>query len=217
MLVMPMTQGVRKGRRPPSLNTLRHVLLAVQTYATTFNGFIPAGGNATDTDPRWSWQVQLLPYMEHERAYARIDFSQAWNAPVNREVFAISIPSFLNPEERDVAAVDGLAITHQAANSRLFGTREGMRFEDLWEADGTTATIMLGEIGSAFPPWARPGNVRDPALGLGGGPHQFGRRERGCYVMFVGGNGKYLDRELSPRVLELLADPRNGVPSEDEF
>jgi hypothetical protein len=36
-------------------------------------------------------------------------------------------------------------------------------------------------------------------------------------MMFMAGNARFLPAEISPRVLELLADPNNGVPRDGEF
>lgn len=206
------------ARRAQTLNNLRNVAFGTQAYATTYGGWIPAGGEPRETLPEWSWQTQLLPYLEQDAAYRAIDFTRAWNSPENKRALSMSLAIFFSVAETDRRPVDGFGVTHFTANSRLFGPREGVRIDDVAKKDGTTATIMMGEIGSAFPPWARPGNCRDPARGLGGEPDQFGNSQgTPCAVMFLGGNGRHLDPRLSPRVLELLADPDNGVPADDEF
>ena len=206
------------ARRSTSLNNLRNVALATHQYAVAFQAVIPAGGRRSDVDPQWSWAVQLLPYLEHERSYRRVDFSQPWSSDQNRKWLSFEIRVFLNPGESNRSPVDGFAITHQTANSRVFGPREGISLDQAIRWDGTDSTLMLGEIGAAFPPWAKPGNVRDPARGTGGGPEQWGRGDgSGCHVMFLGGNGRYLSPRIAPEVLELLADPNNGVPDENEF
>jgi hypothetical protein len=208
----------RSGTRTQTLNNLRNVAIATQAYATIYDGWIPAGGKPEDTSPEWSWQTQLLPYLEQQAAYGAIDFTRAWNSPENGKPLSMSLAIFYSAVETNRRPVDGFGVTHFTANSRLFGPREGVRIDDVANMDGTTATIMMGEIGSGFPPWARPGNCRDPARGLGGGPDQFGNSQgTPCAVMFLGGNGRHLDPRLSPRVLELLADPDNGVPADDEF
>jgi len=213
-----MMSDQRRGHRRPTLSVLRNVGIAAQAYATTFHGWIPAGGSSEDVLPEWSWQTELLPYLEQQTLYRRIDFTRPWNSRENAELFSLSLPIFCSPKETDRRPVNGFAVTHFTANSRLFRPREGVRLDDVARRDGTYCTIMMGEIGSAFPPWARPANTRDPARGLGGGPDQFGNSSgTPCAVMFLGGNGKHLSPEISPRVLELLADPDNGAPNDDEF
>lgn len=211
-------QAHREWRYREANGRLRKVGTAVQMYATRYDGWTPAGGMATDASPEWSWQVQLLPFLDRDDLYSRIDFRQRWDAGPNREVTATSLETFLSPYESKPASHWELAITHQAANARVFDVRHGVNLDEAMKLDGLGATLMLGEIGTEFPPWAKPGNVRELTRGLGGGPGQFGRSQGwGGFVMFLGGNGKYLSADTSPRVLELLADPNNGVPRGDEF
>ena len=218
LVLPPITDLERGGRRPQTLNNLRNVAIAAQCYATKFDGWLPAGGSRDDLLPEWSWQTQLLPYLEQDALYRRIDFARPWNSPENAELFSWSLPVFCSVEAKDRRPVNGFAVTHFTANSRLLRPRDGLRLDDLARLDGTNATILMGEIGSGFPPWAQPGNTRDPARRLTGGPGQFGNaRGTECAILFAGGNGRHVRSDLSPRVLELLAGPDNGVPDEEEF
>lgn len=219
LFVLPPIYPARNT--PPktrTLNNLRNVALAVQSYATVTNGNMPAGGSPDESLPLWSWQTTLLPYLEQNALYRRIDFDRPWNAPGNAELFAADLAILLSPRERNREPVDGFAITHFAGNSRVMRPREWMTIQEVSQKDGGHCTILMGEIGTGFPPWGRPGNTRDPARGLKGGPDQFGNSEHGsCAIMFVGGNGKFLNPEIARHVLELLADPDNGAPNEDEY
>lgn len=208
----------RKQRSWDALNRVREVALSVQRFATRYDGWTPAGGGADDALPEWSWQVQLLPFLDRDDLYRRIDFRQPWDSGPNREVAATSLETFLSPYESKPASHWKLAITHQAGNARVFGARRGLNLDEAMKHDSLSATLMLGEIGADFPPWAMPGNVRELTRGVGGRPGQFGRSGgQGGFVMFLGGNGKYLSADTSPRVLELLAGPDNGFPRDDEF
>ncbi len=90
------------------------------------SGVIPAGGLDSDAEPQWSWGIQLLPYLEQQSRYQRIDFSQAWNSERNKKDLSEEIRVFLNPSESDRTPVDGFAITHQTANSRLRPSWRGL-------------------------------------------------------------------------------------------
>jgi hypothetical protein len=198
------------------MNALRNVTIAVQAYATRYGGWTPAGGRREDWSPAASWQTQMLPFLERTDLSDALQFSQPWDQGENARIAATPVVEFLNPDLSDRARVEGFAITHQAGNARVFGPDRGINYDDL--PDGSTSTILIGEIASAFPPWARPGNVRDPARGIGPGPDQFGCPGRDVVnFYFVGGNGKTVSNSISLRVLELLADPDNGDPHRDEF
>lgn len=202
--------------RNQTLNNLRGVGIAVHTYATKFDGWIPPGGSPADRLPQWSWETQLLPYLDQEALFRSIDFTRPWNAPENAKMFATNLRFLQSPAESDRQSADGFAVTHFTANSRVFGARTGVRLDDVSKGDGLSMTLMMGEIGSAFPPWGQPGNTRDPARGLGGGPDQFGNARRDvCAVVFLGGNSRFLSPDTSPQVLLLIADSDNGIPDDD--
>ena len=219
VLLEPMFQTARSGTGPTKgALALRKVGIAFQMYATRYDGLLPVGGDRGMTDPAMSWQTQLLPYLDRSDLYNRIDFSRPWDDPANAKVFATKLPQFLIPDEPDAPPTGGHATTQQSANSRLIRPDRQWRIDDIAQADGTTSTILIGEIGTALPPWGQPGNRRDPSTGIGVRPDQFGRsRHRFAYFAFVGGNVLTIDDTVSPRVMELLADPENGSPSMDEF
>lgn len=197
-------------------SALRNVAIATQAYATRYGGWIPAGGADDDQSPASSWQTQLLPFLERADLYDPLQFDRPWNHGDNARIAATTVVPFLNPDISERKPVGGFAITHQAANSRVLGPDRGIQLDNL--RDGSSCTILIGEIGSSFPPWARPGNVRDPARGIGLGPDQFGCPGRDVVILyFVGGNGRTVSNSISQRVLELLADPNNGNPRDDEF
>ena len=219
LLLIPALQQARSGVGPPkSMRPLRQVGIALQGYATVQGGWIPAGGTRDAQEPAASWQTQLLPHIDRPDLFHAIDFDQPWNAAANVRVFATKIPQFVIPGEPKAAAVAGCAATQQAANSRLLRTDRGWNLDDLARGDGTAYTIMIGEVGSALSPWGRPGNSRDPAAGIGTAPDQFGRSHgKFAYFVFAGGNARLIESSVSPRVMELLADPENGVPLTDDF
>ena len=216
MLLEPLVRPVRHRGRTKADTALRNIAIAVQAYATRYGGWTPAGGDQDDRSPAASWQTQLLPFLERSDLYDPLRFDQPWDQGGNARIAGTSVAHFLNPDIANRAAVNGFAITHQAANSWVFEPDHGIQLDNL--RDGSTCTILIGEIGSGFPPWASPGNVRDPVRGLGLGPDQFGCPGRDVTnFYFVGGNGKTVSNSISKRVLELLADPNNGDPLHDEF
>ncbi len=219
VLVLPAIQPARSGVGPPkSARPLRQIGIALQSYATTYGGWLPAAGATGIVDPARSWQTQLLPYLDRSDLYNAIDFSAPWDSPANSRVFATKLPEFLIPGEPDTPQVAGCATTQQAANSRLLRSDRGGNLDDLARGDGTSATILLGEVGHGLVPWGQPGNSRDPAAGLGMRPDQFGRSHGNfAYFVFASGWMRLIDTSISPHVLELLADPENGAPPFDDY
>lgn len=78
-------------------------------------------------------------------------------------------------------------------------------------SDGTSNTLLIGEVDANFEPWGKPGNWRDPALGLNRSPHGFGCRRGSRLVYFVMADGsvRSIRDDVDPEVLRALATPAN--------
>jgi len=139
-----------------------------------------------------------------------IDYNRDWDDPANADSFNRLLPLMLNPEFRTVPRRNaaGYGLSHYAGSSHIFDHDMGLRSVDI--ADGTTNTLMVGEINSNFPAWADPANTRDPSVGLGV-PNGFGGANDGP-VLFsnVDGSIRWIDRDIDPSVLRALATPAAG-------
>jgi hypothetical protein len=78
--------------------------------------------------------------------------------------------------------------------------------------DGLTHTILAGEVANGFMPWAQPGNLRDPSLGINKGPTTFGHPRSSREVHFLMGDGsvKTLREDIDPTILRAFATPAGG-------
>jgi prepilin-type processing-associated H-X9-DG protein len=78
--------------------------------------------------------------------------------------------------------------------------------------DGSSNTIMFGEVAERFQAWGRPGNWRDPALGINKSPDGFGCKPSrgGASFSFCDGSVHYLSEKISPAVLKALSTPDGG-------
>ena len=85
--------------------------------------------------------------------------------------------------------------------------------------DGTSNTIMAGEVVSRFKPWGDPLNSRDSALGINRSPDGFGGPfEGGANVLFVNGSVHFIKDTVDPKMLKALSTPRGGEPiSSDQY
>jgi hypothetical protein len=75
---------------------------------------------------------------------------------------------------------------------------------------------MAGEIAAGFPPYAAPGNWRDPALGIHYDEKTFGRPTRdGALFLMSDGAVRNISDRISPDVLRALATPAGGEQIKD--
>src|SRR5437016_1842645 len=90
-LLLPAVQKVRESaNRLKCQNNLKQIGLSCHQYHDTYKSFPPgylASAPYPDTAPGWGWAAFLLPYIEQENLFRRIDFS--W--PVEKSS-AIQVP-----------------------------------------------------------------------------------------------------------------------------
>jgi hypothetical protein len=174
---LPMINGSKaeSDNRARSARSLKHIANSAQFWADGNGRQLPAGYTADPLGrPLHSWATALLPYLEQDQLFAKIDPQQPWNDPINRSALAAEIPLFLN-RNLDLARRNntGFALIHYAGNKHTFPAKRGLRFPEDFQ-DSTFHTILFGEVSAGFCPWGDPSNLRDPARGLKTSAKTFG-------------------------------------------
>lgn len=199
------------AQRTQSRSNLHMLGLALHNYHDAHRQFPPGGIYGEDGTEFHSWQAMLLPYVDQAPLYNQIDFHRAWDDPVNSHLFTTEIPVYQNPRINS-APYDaaGFAVSHYAGNSRLFLPNGTTALRDI--TDGTSNTIMAGEVSAGFKPWGDPSNLRDPALGIGPGAFSGPAPENGTQFLLGDGSVRSVASNISPDVFEALATPDGGEP-----
>lgn len=191
---------------------LAQIGLALRHYHERYNAFPPGGIVRADGTELMSWQASLLPYLDQAPLYGQIKQDFAWYSPENRGVFSQPIATLMNPA---IPVQPGLAVSHYAGNSHIFQVNKSMGYRDI--TDGTTNTIAVGDVSTGFKLWGDPTNVRDPGLGLGNTPQQFGSPfVGGCHFLMFDGAVRFVPNTIDREVLKRLANPSeyiDGDPS----
>ena len=227
-LLLPAVSAARgAARRTQSKDHLKQIGLAFHYYHDVFNTLPPSTVYAFDGDAstvdhesqlaaidndegiaHHSWMTGMLPYIEQANLYSRIDTHEPWNSGPNFSIAQAQIPAYLNPAF-DTQPVQGFGASHYAANSQVLLRNRMSQFRNI--RDGLSNTIFAGEVSKGFAPWASPGNVRDPAAGLGNSGTQFyGADGKHTQALMGDGSVRVLSNEIEQTVLELLADPADG-------
>lgn len=217
-LMVPVYQQAGKAarqaaRRAQGQNNLRQIGLALHNYHDAMGQFPPGGIYGEDGTDYHSWQAMILPYMDQLFLYDKIDFSRPWDEPPNSGQFSNPILQYLQPAITDAPYnADGFAVSHYAGNSQLFLPNGTMGIRDV--TDGSSNTIMAGEVAAGFKPWGDPTNVRDPAEGLAIGADTFSGPDPqgGTQVILVDGTVRVIQNGINPDVLKALATPAGGEP-----
>lgn len=211
-LTLPAVQQARQAAQATqSRNNLKMIGLALHNYHDAFRQFPPAGIYGEDGTAYHSWQTMLLPFVDQAPLYNTIDFHVPWTDPANTGRFQYPVQSYLNPAIAGQTDAAGYALSHYAGNSQLLLPNGETGLPDI--TDGTSNTILVGEVAAGFKPWGDPGNVRDPADGLLHDENTFGTvdLQRGT-VDFLMGDGAVIpiSTSIDPEVLKALATPDGG-------
>lgn len=104
-MLLPAVQQVREAaRRTDCSNNSRQLGLANMNYESAHKRFPPGWStdNVNDAyaEPGWGWSAHILPFIEANNVYERIDFRVAIDDHDHEDIIAEVIPSFLCPSEK---------------------------------------------------------------------------------------------------------------------
>ena len=164
-----------------------------------------------------SWETALLPYLEQKQLASQIKHDVPWDAPENEACFQQPVNVFLHPSVTRASGETGrfdergFALSHYAANGWVLGADNSFTIKEI--TDGTSNTIMAGEVRENFKPWGDPSNFRDPMLGINKSPNGFGgpyRNLDGANFLLVDGSVRFISDKVDPNVLKALSTPAGG-------
>jgi prepilin-type N-terminal cleavage/methylation domain-containing protein/prepilin-type processing-associated H-X9-DG protein len=228
-LLLPAVQAVREAsRRMQCQNNLRQIGIALHNYHAAFRKFPPGGIEVRPETPggkQFAWSAFVLPYIEAPAAFEQIDFDYPFDHPVNAEVAATPIETYLcpstprgSPLNRGRGATDYGGIYGErivSTNNPPRGVMihdKAIRFRDI--TDGTTRTLLVSEDAN-FPDgqWINAWNLFDQAFPINRAP-KFendirSMHPQGANGLFADGSVSYLNESID---IELLASlcTRNG-------
>jgi hypothetical protein len=214
LLYIPLTAEVDGvGPRHQSGFNLHTMGYACHTYHDKFKA-LPAGMTLNQHGQRLhGWQTHLLPFLEEQRLYSRIDLQSPWNDPVNVPTMREQVTVYLSQPSAGVEDENGFVLSHYAGNVKILGSEVAWKFKDI--TDGLSNTLLVGEAAGNFKPWGYPANSRDPALGINKTPDGFGapwqiKGAKGALFMFADGSTRFLKEDIDPATLKALSTPNGG-------
>jgi hypothetical protein len=212
LLVPAVTQAREAARRAECKNNLKQIGLALHNYHDVYKTFPPAYIADENGKPLYSWRVLILPFIGQQPLYEQFDKSKAWDDPVNQFALHNMPPVFGCPSDpnqpnttTNYAAVFG--------ENCVFSGPVGIPLREI--TDGSSNTLIVGEVTGANIPWTAPMDVEIAAHPTVGDPQGFSSHHPGG-AQFLGADGAvhFVSETIDPGTLTLLFERNDGqVPS----
>jgi prepilin-type N-terminal cleavage/methylation domain-containing protein len=157
-MTIPAVQASREtGHRNLCRNNMAQLLLALESYENAFEAYPPGVTNPDGpirSEPvglHQSWLIRLLPYLDEQNAYRRIDFAASVYDPANAPLREYWPTVFICPSEPfDTKGASSYAGCHHHVEAPIASDNQGVLFlnsrirrEDV--TDGVSHTFFLGE------------------------------------------------------------------------
>ncbi|NUQ62147.1 MAG: DUF1559 domain-containing protein [Pirellulales bacterium] len=106
-MLLPAVQAAREAaRRMSCTNNLKQIGLALHNYHDTHRtlpigwlGFDSSGTPDAEGDPGWAWSTRILPFLEQQPLYERVNMNAPVVAAVHDPVRMTVLPAFLCPSD----------------------------------------------------------------------------------------------------------------------
>lgn len=199
--MLPAVRTARPAaRRIQCSNNLKRIALAMHAYESRYAALPPAFTVDADGQPLHSWRTLLLPFLEQQTLYDRIDLSKPWDHPDNEKATQFKIPVYQCPETlRDGTFTTYLALVGEEACLHPTTPRP---LEEI--SDGLANTVMVIEVPSdQAVHWMRPSDA-DEATFVGMGQTPETAHMGGGNVVFVDGSVTFISDDDSEDVRRSL-------------
>jgi type II secretory pathway pseudopilin PulG len=188
------------ARRAACSNNLKQIAIALLNYQDEYHCLPPAYTVDAEGKPLHSWRTLILPYLEQQALYDKIDLSKPWDDPANRAAYETRISVYQCP----AADVSGYLTTYLAVvspNSCLQAAAPRKLSEI---TDGCAQTLMVMEVDAQHAVhWMSPTDASEQMILSFG---QSGRLSHvgGAQAAMVDGSIRFLSNDTKPATLRAL-------------
>lgn len=212
-ITIPAGPAGNPAYRPPQCTyNLKQIALAMHNYHDTFKCFPSAVLTDEDGNPRRSWRVTILPFVEQTVTYDNYNFDEPWDSASNqilqdRRPSAYTCPSdpALGPYETNYVMITGKGTIGGEPN-------ETVSFADI--RDGTYYSILAIEVAGSGISWMEPRDMSvDEAVAYITNPSATGLRHvhpGGVNVAMADASVIVISSTIDPQVLRNLLTRDDG-------
>lgn len=201
-LVLPATRSARPAaKRTQCRNNLKQIGLAMHNYHDAHGAFPPAYTVDMNGKPLHSWRTLLLPYLDQQALYNRIDLNKPWDDPVNAEAFQTTLQMFNCP-----SAKYGTSQTNYMAvvtSSSILRPRSSCAIRDV--TDGTANTLLVVEVDAdQAVPWMVPRDVDEGYFLHFGGKTSKTSHVGGIHILLADGTVRFFSENTPSNIRQAI-------------
>ncbi len=237
-LLLPAVQKVREAAcRTQCTNNLHQIGLALHHYHDVHQTFPPGGiewrpGN-DPTKRQLAWSAFILPYLDQETVYRKLDLTTAFDSAANAQGAAAVLPVYLCPsKERSDYRYQGRGLIDYGGifGQALFGQNNPPNGTLLFDlpvrvamiTDGTAHTVMIAEDTQRDDgQWINALNLFDVAAPINRGPAWdpdiHSDHPGGANGLFADGAVHFLRETMALPVLAAVVTRAGGEAVPDDF
>jgi len=225
----------RTGREtvqfPSCQRNLRMILLALHAFQVDNNRFPSGTWPNPNLEPkdRLSWLADLLPYLDDQELYDKIDHTQPWNQGVNRTVASTDLTvvhcTLARPSSNNRVistrfigiaglGLDAPVLAKNHPRSGVFGYDRQTTLADI--TDGASYTMMIAEAKHGIGSWMQGGSATVRGLDPANKPY-FGRGREfghshlpGTNVAMADGSVRWFSGSVDAKVFEAISTIAGG-------
>ena len=193
-LLLPAVRSAPEAaRRTQCNNNLKQIAIALQNYESVYHVLPPAYTVDPDGKPLHSWRTLILPYLEQNSLYEKIDLSKPWDDPANKAAYETRLSAYQCPSA--ACPPDHATYLAVVAPGGCFRPTEPRKLSEI--TDDPNSTLMVVEVDSEHAVhWMSPTDASEQwLLNLGTVarlPHPGGAQAVcvGGQVLFLGSGSK---------------------------
>ncbi|WP_217646984.1 DUF1559 family PulG-like putative transporter [Planctomicrobium piriforme] len=206
-LMLPALQSPREivTKRDCSTN-LRLIGLALHNYHETYGSLPPAYTVDAQGKRLHSWRTLILPFLDQQALYDKINLGKPWDDPANAEVRATTVRCYACP----VAELPPGYTTYLAVvgENFCFHPTRGRKLSEITDNHHETVAVFETDKDHAVY-WMAPDDG-DPSLSLEFDDKLAKAHAGKIFVLMAGGSLQYLKTELTPETRKALMTIAGG-------
>jgi len=216
ILVAFFLPTVRRSRpaahRVHCKSNLKQIGLALLTYHETYDTLPPAYTVDADGKPLHSWRTLILPFVDQQQLYDKIDLSKPWNDPANSEAYAAE-PSVYRCISADLPP-NHTAYLSVVTPDSCIRPIESKTLSEITDDHGKT--LMVIEVAAEHAVhWMAPQDANEQIV-LGLGPETELPHNSGSNAVFVNGSVSFLSSDTTAAVRRAIISIAGNDNETDE-